>query len=873
MEREQIEQSLNKKFEEALRPGEKRKIVFWYDTEGQFADLINELHLQQARVHQLTGHNYFYTKYLLEVEDTESNYLVYANHRPASDEDNWLIDTYLYSYEFYADRLLLQMEELGIPMSLRPQVKRYEKFFKNAERRKRLASYQEWGNSPGIPLTGNATRGEDNASKDAGYDEATLEVAMMSALCGLKYPDQQEVYKKVLGSGLEEENNRFFSDIKRFMDEEVFWKHVGRYFGYNREEHSLPKLAAHILINSLRRTLDDKHLQPLQEYLADPGKGNCIYFVDHWMNNQTDNDRYEGLSAAVDRTMGIAGRIEDIPVEELGECDGFECFDQRILGYIQESIGNQVENYDFCLNLIKTRRTKHWYQKYENIYEALYHLLKILDLKKTLVPIPMAGVKELWDGYAQNYFLVDYHYRNFYWHYDRNPVEFLKALRALVENIYSNWFLQELGTAWSQALESNPSGWQLEGVTRQQNFYKREIEPMISGGERCFVIISDALRYEVAVDIAIRLNQETVATVNLDTMLGVLPSTTPYGMAALLPHQELSLNQNQQVLVDSKKTDSLQEREQVLQHWVSDAVATHYQTLIDMNKEARRELVKGKKLIYIYHDSIDATGHAAATEVKVFDAVGQSLEEIYRLIRLIRDDLGGVNIFVTADHGFLYRRDPLPESDKMKKEMVAAFAEKRRYLLSYKEVQSDALMQFKPDYISCEQGDLWVYVPRAAIRFKVQGPGANFVHGGAALQEVMVPLIKYKALRGSNRRKKEENKVKLKLVNESRKISNTLFSLEFFQTEKVDKEHLPRTVEVYMEDENGKIISNREPLIADKRSDKPAERSHKVRLTLKTGPYDKQKDYFLIVRDVDTELLEEKIPFKINIAFSSDFDL
>lgn len=335
-----------------------------------------------------------------------------------------------------------------------------------------------------------------------------------------------------------------------------------------------------------------------------------------------------------------------------------------------------------------------------------------------------------------------------------------------MENIYSNWFLQELGTAWSQALENNPSGWQVDGVTRQQDFYRREIEPMINGGERCFVIISDALCYEVAVDIAIRLNQETLATVSLDTMLGVLPSTTPYGMAALLPHRGLRLNQNQQVLADNRKTDSLQEREQVLQNRVADAVATHYQTLIDLNKEARRELVKGKKLIYIYHDSIDATGHTAASEVKVFDAVRQSREEIYRLIRLIRDDLGGVNIFVTADHGFLYRRDPLPESDKMKKETVAAFAEKRRYLLSYKEVESEALMRFKPDYISSEEGALWVYVPRSAIRFKVQGAGANFVHGGAALQEVMVPLIKYKALRGSNRRKKEENKVKVKLTNE-----------------------------------------------------------------------------------------------------------
>ena len=148
-------------------------------------------------------------------------------------------------------------------------------------------------------------------------------------------------------------------------------------------------------------------------------------------------------------------------------------------------------------------------------------------------------------------------------------------------------------------------------------------------------------------------------------------------------------------------------------------------------------------------------------------------------------------------------RDPLPESGKMKKEAVAA-SKKRRYLLSYQEAESDSLMLFKPDYINSAAGSLCVYVPRSTIRFKVPGPGYNFVHGGAALQEVMVPLIKYKALRGSNRKKQEENKVKLKLINESRKISNTLFSLEFFQTEKVDEEHLGRTVEVYIEDENGR---------------------------------------------------------------------
>ncbi len=93
------------------------------------------------------------------------------------------------------------------------------------------------------------------------------------------------------------------------------------------------------------------------------------------------------------------------------------------------------------------------------------------------------------------------------------------------------------------------------------------------------------------------------------------------------------------------------------------------------------------------------------------------------------------------------------------------------------------------------------------------------------------------------------------------------------QTEKVDEQHVPRTVEVFMEDEAGMVLTNRETIIANKDADKPLDRTFKVRLTLKTGNYAKDKDYFLLIRDVETELVEEKIPFKINLAISSDFDL
>jgi hypothetical protein len=114
MELERIKKNLENRFSADLKAGEKRKIIFWYDAEGQFTDLIEELEIANAKLHRLMDSNYFCTKYLLEVEDTESNYLVYSNNRPARDEDNWLIDIMLYSYEFSADRLALQMEEVMV---------------------------------------------------------------------------------------------------------------------------------------------------------------------------------------------------------------------------------------------------------------------------------------------------------------------------------------------------------------------------------------------------------------------------------------------------------------------------------------------------------------------------------------------------------------------------------------------------------------------------------------------------------------------------------------------------------------------------------------------------------------------------------------
>ncbi|MHC5731900.1 MAG: PglZ domain-containing protein, partial [Nostoc sp.] len=88
-------------------------------------------------------------------------------------------------------------------------------------------------------------------------------------------------------------------------------------------------------------------------------------------------------------------------------------------------------------------------------------------------------------------------YRHFIVASDDAQGDILKGLIEDVENLYTQWFLDGLGEAWSDALGNT---WELEGIASQTRFFGRHVFPILerSDREKVFVIISDALRYEVA---------------------------------------------------------------------------------------------------------------------------------------------------------------------------------------------------------------------------------------------------------------------------------------------------------------------------------------------------------------------------------------
>mgnify|MGYP001371960875 CR=1 FL=1 len=851
MNLDEIVNKLKEAFQQSLNEGEQRKIIFWLDKDREFMDVIDEVRIDNVKIHKWTETNNFYTKYLLEVEDPTSHYLIYTNN-DLNQEDNWLMDTVLYSQIFYADRISLLMNDLGIDSSLRNTIKQYEKFFGNKERYRKFKAY-------GI----------------SSYTKEIIEIAIISVLCNLKTPDFEDALKTILMDSLDDQENKYLGLIEKYLDLNVFWTYVSNLYGYRHPKKTLKSLFMHLTVTALSHAVDPKHLTIVKDYIADKNKSNALVFIDHWMHHKSDYIRYDELAENVEKELNIAEIVSQLDVEDYKLADTFPYFDKAIIIHIANSLEAQLEDFDEYIKLINLRRAKHFYERFKYIYEALFYTVKMFEFyKKHSMGIPKTQAVEMFKAYIHDYYQMDTYYRKFYVAFDNEPnSEILKKLKVMVENLYTNWFMGELSSHWSIAVETEiKHHWSLPGVSNQTDFYRSFVAPKVDKGDRVFVIISDAMRYEIGVELANKLNSETIGVCDIQPMLGVIPSVTKLGMASLLPHKSIDIDLDGKVFVDHKVSSGLENRKEILESSVNESVAVHYQEFMTMNKAGRREFFKGKKLIYIYHDTIDAMGDKASTEVYTFSAVEKAVDEILNTVKVIRDDLSGTNILITSDHGFIYQRDVLEESDKIEKEKIQAIEIKRRYMLSQEKKEISGILDIRLDPIIKNEHQLTAYVPKANIRYKMQGSGVNYVHGGASLQEIVVPLIQFRNMRASQKHSKEIKKVDLKLTNTNRKITNSIFQLTFFQTEKVEDKVVPRIVTVYMADDSGTVISNEETIICDRTSNNPEERTFKIRFALKSLPYDKNKVYDLIIKDAETNIVVEKIPFRINLGIISDFD-
>ena len=111
------------------------------------------------------------------------------------------------------------------------------------------------------------------------------------------------------------------------------------------------------------------------------------------------------------------------------------------------------------------------------------------------------------------------------------------------------------------------------------------------------------------------------------------------------------------------------------------------------------------------------------------------------MVKSIHASYNVYNVIITADHGFLY--NDMTFEDKDKQQITEDYVERTtRYYLTKSRDNVLNVVKFPWDQVSDMGSDLQVAVPVGANRFAVQGGGYNFSHGGASLQEMVIPVVR-----------------------------------------------------------------------------------------------------------------------------------
>lgn len=860
---DKVIQELNRRFAAPLPEFYKRRIIFWYDEDHDFLEKIQngEIELADAKLITLDDTNNFEIKKLLTYDDKTSNYCVYC---PVTyqDEKNWLLPIQLYSEEFRADLVSIWLEEMGIEntASLRKTVKDYRPFFRAKAHRAKVANL-------GLKITA----------------PVQLMKAVMAVLCGIKKTDPNLLIRTVLRAGTDQEQNGIYQSFVKFGIDKVFWRMVDQVTGYHEETPDLGRLSCHILMTAATRTMRMDNLVGLDSFISIPHQSYCYDFMSEWMHSDETRELY-AIARNVEDELRLPGRFSQLPVEELVGTEIFPCIDECILKKLMTDIIDHTINVDLIADIVEKRRTMLWYERVQNFYAGI---LEVAHIQKFYLD-HSAGFHtvephKVWKEYTTDYYRMDTCYRLFHVAFGNslnssNPLldDLFKHVADNVEGLYANWYLDNLGSDWANAAADNLREYgKILEVPQQTDFYQSKVK---NSDTRVFVIISDAMRYEVAAALSEELRRETQAEVKLSSCEGIFPTVTKFGMTALLPHKEISVELRSNgvlgVLADGQPADASY-RDGILKAANSASVALKYKDIIKMKRAERSNLVKGMDVVYIYHDKIDETSHTDESEV--FNSCDDTISELKNMVRIIVNEFSGTRIFITSDHGFIYTYKPLTEDVKVDKSTSSAddVEVDRRYLITKKGAKPEYMLPVK--FLDSTQYD--AFAPIGNTRIKKKGGGLNFVHGGISLQEMVVPIIDYHYMRTDsagyqkNKKKYDTQPVSLNLLSSSRKISNMIFSLNFYQKEAVGANREAANYLLYFVDAEGTQVSDTQRVIADKTSDNNQDRTFRVSFNLKSMKYSNKESYYLVIADESGLQLPQREEFQIDIAFAvDDFD-
>ena len=827
-----IELALTKLFD-------RHRIVFWYDAKQELREDFEALSLPDVEKLELTN-NEFGIKYKLLREQPKQKFLLYREGPQPADLDNWLLDVKLAHGEFLTDQVGLWLSELDIPIELKAVVEDHTEFFQASKRKETLKKL----------LSANDTAGQ-------------IRLKMLAVCSGAesRLDSVLENLLQELADGRDEKVRL----IERSNLDGFLWEQIMRSYGYRSQEPGIRDFAIELFKSCYAMGTEG------QIKLS----GDALVLLKRWKDSRQFEGGFETLSGECAEVLGIEQDLSKRDFRALIELDYFRLIDQKIISDLVRAVMERTVSSGDVSLWVRQRRQGHWYGEYRHLYEAIDYASRFIQSLGE-VSLTMNSLVEGVQSYSARWFVLDQLYRKFTYHVRLSgQASLMGGLTDQIENLYSNNYLMKLGDQF-QVFVDAASKWEALPIRRQSSFFDHWIRPFLRKENKVCVIISDAMRYEIGDELLSLIRQEDRYSAELEPALSMLPSYTQLCMAALLPNNELEIADNDTgtVLVDGQSSQGTASRAKILRSGLADrGQALTAEDFMQLDRDASRELLKSNDVLYIYHNRIDHTGDKIQSEGQAFEAAEQTLDDIVRLVKKLTAT-NASNIVVTADHGFIYQHRALDESDfsGVDAEGDNIVYRDRRFVLGKGLTPKPSLHKFTSEQLGLT-GEIEVQIPKSINRLRLRGSGSRFVHGGASLQEVVIPVLKI-----NKKRQSDTVAVEVDILRgASSVITAGQLAVTLYQAGPVTDKIQPRVLRAGIYTEAGELISDSFELTFDLTSDNPRERELQVRFVL-TRAADEVNGQEVILR------LEEKhagtshhkeyksLRYLMRRSFTSDFD-
>ena len=815
---------------------QKHRLVFWYDPDKEMRaefDAYEAEDLEKIEV----NNNEFGLKYRMAREAPKSRFLIYMPHPRPAHAQNWLLDLELAHHVFQADQTSLVLQDIGFQEEHRPFVERYRDFFRNKERKERLKE---------------RLHAEDS--------EREWQLKMLAVLAR-----EEPILENILWSlfaEIFEERTEKWRAIEKYGLDEFFWKEVSRTYDYRADQPTLTDLALEIFIAAAPCGRTPKLGREARVMLS------------RWKDSQRYRKVFAVLSKRFEDDLNISGALNTIEgIAQIQDQDAFEAIEKKIIVELRDGLLEGRLSVESIRSTVDRREGSYWFDRYQPIYSSVLAAARLFESLRTL-DLSFSSASQAIIQYAESHYLIDQLYRDYLFNARiSQQATLLHAISQEVEQRYTNEFLLRLNDRFQGYLDTEDR-WPIGDSPRQRDFFERQVLPVLNKGNKLFVIISDALRYEAGEALHKRIQREDRFRSSLGFQVSTLPSYTQLGMAALLPHDKLEVVPSSgQVLADGESTQGLEARKAILGKSKYRATALKADEFLRLNaKEEGRALTRDHDLIYIFQNGIDQTGDKRETEHEVFDAVEREFKTVTDLLKKV-SAVNGNNVLITADHGFLFRSAVLEESDFTERPAGNNVGiVNRRFLVGESFQPASGAKIFSAEQLGLA-GEAHFAIPKSINRFRVKGAGSRFVHGGASLQEIVLPVLTV-----NKARKTDTAQVEVDVIRgTSNLITTSKATISFYQQAPAEDKQLGRTLQIGFYGDSGEAISDQHTVTFDQTESDPRAREKKISFTFrKSADQFNNKEIYLRleerIRGSNQFRIYKELAYRFRKPFESDFE-